>query len=58
MALGLDQAEGEVMKRTPRHPKEGVFAEGLRWKIICRGFLIGVSDISSVSLLHLNEHPN
>ena len=32
MALGLDKAEGDVMKRTPRHPKEGVFAEGLRGK--------------------------
>ena len=38
MALGLDKAEGDVMKRTPRHPKEGVF-EGLP-KIISRGFLI------------------
>lgn len=38
MALGLDKAEGDVMKRTPRHPKEGVFARGLAWKIISRGF--------------------
>ena len=37
MALGLDKAEGDVMKRTPRHPKEGYSLEGL-WKIISRGF--------------------
>ena len=30
MALGLDQPEGDVMKRKPRNPKEGVFARGLR----------------------------
>ena len=32
MALGLDKAEGDVMKRTPRHPKEGYSLEGLRGK--------------------------
>ncbi|WP_071395392.1 calcium-translocating P-type ATPase, SERCA-type [Bacillus tuaregi] len=42
MALGLDQPEGDVMKRKPRNPKEGVFARGLGWKIISRGFLIGL----------------
>lgn len=45
MALGLDQPEDNVMKRGPRHPKEGVFARGLGWKIISRGFLIGLSTI-------------
>jgi Ca2+-transporting ATPase len=42
MALGLDQPEGDVMKRSPRSPREGVFARGLGWKVISRGFLIGV----------------
>ncbi|WP_110929363.1 calcium-translocating P-type ATPase, SERCA-type [Bacillus massiliglaciei] len=45
MALGLDEAEGDVMKRGPRNPKEGVFARGLGWKIISRGFLIGISTL-------------
>lgn len=42
MALGLDQPEENVMKRKPRSPREGVFARGLGWKVISRGFLIGV----------------
>ncbi|WP_281279484.1 calcium-translocating P-type ATPase, SERCA-type [Aquibacillus sediminis] len=42
MALGLDQSEGDVMKRKPRNPKEGVFARGLGFKIITRGFMIGI----------------
>ena len=33
MALGLDKAEGDVMKRTPRHPKEGYLLEGLPGKL-------------------------
>jgi Ca2+-transporting ATPase len=42
MALGMDQAEGDVMKRAPRSPDEGIFARGLTWKIISRGFMIGI----------------
>ncbi|PFJ15764.1 calcium-translocating P-type ATPase, SERCA-type [Bacillus cereus] len=57
MALGLDKAEGDVMKRTPRHPKEGVFARGLAWKIISRGFLIGVVTLVAFIIAY-NQHPN
>src|SRR5690625_3715162 len=42
MALGLDQPEDNVMKRGPRHPKEGIFARGLGMKVITRGILIGI----------------
>jgi P-type Ca2+ transporter type 2C len=42
MALGLDRPEEDVMKRKPRSPKEGVFSRGLGWKVISRGFLIGL----------------
>ncbi|WP_100408170.1 calcium-translocating P-type ATPase, SERCA-type [Bacillus solitudinis] len=47
MALGLDQAEGDVMKRAPRNPNEGVFARGLTWKILSRGFMIGVVTLAA-----------
>jgi P-type Ca2+ transporter type 2C len=47
MALGLDRAEENVMKRPPRHPKEGVFARGLGWKIISRGFIIGMVTLAA-----------
>ncbi|WP_041270234.1 calcium-translocating P-type ATPase, SERCA-type [Parageobacillus thermoglucosidasius] len=47
MALGLDRAEENVMKRPPRHPKEGVFARGLGWKIISRGFIIGLVTLAA-----------
>jgi P-type Ca2+ transporter type 2C len=45
MALGLDKAEEDVMKRKPRSPKEGVFSRGLGWKVISRGFLIGLATL-------------
>lgn len=57
MALGLDAAEGDVMRRKPRHPKEGVFARGLAWKIVSRGFLIGAMTLLAFIIAY-NQHPN
>lgn len=55
MALGLDKAEGDVMNRKPRDPQEGVFARGLGWKVISRGFLIGmVTLIAFIIIYHQN----
>ncbi len=49
MALGMDQPEGDLMRRKPRHPKEGVFARKLGWKVVSRGFLIGAATILRLS---------
>jgi Ca2+-transporting ATPase len=57
MALGLDQAESNVMKRRPRHPKEGVFARGLWWKILSRGFLIGLVTLIAFIIVY-KQHPD
>jgi P-type Ca2+ transporter type 2C len=57
MALGVDQAEEDVMRRKPRHAKEGVFSRGLGWKIISRGFLIGGVTILAFWIT-LKENPN
>lgn len=55
MALGLDKAEDNVMKRKPRNPKEGVFSRGLGWKIVSRGFLIGGATLLAfITALHNN----
>lgn len=52
MALGLDKPEEDVMKRKPRHPKEGVFARRLGWKVISRGFLIGVVTLIAFIIIY------
>jgi P-type Ca2+ transporter type 2C len=57
MALGLDPAEEDVMKRNPRNPNEGVFARKLGWKIISRGFLIGIVTLIAF-MIALHEQPN
>ncbi|WP_243290241.1 calcium-translocating P-type ATPase, SERCA-type [Bacillus sp. FJAT-47783] len=58
MALGLDPAEGNVMKQKPRHPKEGIFARGLGWKIISRGFLIGAMTLITFMIVYARDTEN
>lgn len=57
MALGLDQPESNVMKRKPRSPKEGVFARGLGWKVVSRGFLIGLATLAAFMVIYQRD-PN
>jgi len=47
MALGIDQAEKDLMKQKPRSAKESIFARRLGWKIISRGILIGVCTLGA-----------
>lgn len=47
MALGVDQPERELMKRKPRGAHEHIFSNGLGWKIISRGFLIGLCTVAA-----------
>lgn len=57
MALGMDAPERDLMKRPPRPQNEGVFARGLGWKIVSRGFLVGASTLA-VFMIVLNAHPD
>jgi Ca2+-transporting ATPase len=47
MALGVDQAESDLMQHKPRSAKENIFARRLGWKIISRGILIGVCTLGA-----------
>ncbi|WP_219837738.1 calcium-translocating P-type ATPase, SERCA-type [Paenibacillus sp. R14(2021)] len=47
MALGVDQAEKDLMQQKPRSAKENIFARRLGWKIISRGILIGVCTLAA-----------
>jgi len=47
MALGVDQAEKDLMKHKPRSAKENIFARRLGWKILSRGFLIGICTLGA-----------
>lgn len=51
MALGVDQAEKDLMQHKPRSAKENIFARRLGWKIISRGILIGVCTLAAFWLV-------
>lgn len=51
IALGLEPPEKDIMKHPPRNSDEGFFSDGLMWKIIIRGILIGLSTLTSFSLV-------
>jgi len=58
MALGLDKAEGDVMKRAPRNPREGIFSRGLGYKIVSRGILIGTVTLIGFIITYQNNPNN
>jgi len=46
LALSVDPAEKNIMKRKPRNPKRGFMTKGMVWRIMYQGIMIG-----SISLL-------
>ncbi|MFC0216056.1 calcium-translocating P-type ATPase, SERCA-type [Paenibacillus chartarius] len=60
MALGIDQAEKDLMTQKPRSAKENIFARRLGWKIISRGILIGLCTLAAfwIALVNDPQHPN
>lgn len=47
IALGMEKAEPDVMKRKPRNMDEGIFAGGTLWAVLTRSVLIAVAVIVS-----------
>lgn len=42
LALGLDPAEEDIMRRPPRNPKEGIFSGKMGFNIFSQGIFIGI----------------
>jgi len=55
LALGMERAEPDTMKRPPRNSREGIFAGGLGVDITYQGVLITVITIVSYILGHCFE---
>lgn len=51
IALGMEPCGKEVMKKAPRKPDESFFSDGLMFKIIFRGILIGLSTLACFTVL-------
>ena len=50
IALGLEKEEKDIMQRKPRNPKDSIFSDGLWYKIITEGFMIGSLTLLAFSI--------
>ncbi len=50
IALGLEKEEENIMNRLPRSPKKSLFADGLWWKIMIEGSMLGMFTLLAFSI--------
>ncbi len=55
LALGFERAEGDLMKRKPRDPKAGVFANGMGFNIAYQGVLATIITLAAYFVGHYME---
>lgn len=55
LALGMEPAENDIMRRKPRSPKQGIFAEGLGVAVIFQGFLVAILTLVAYFVGHFIE---
>ncbi len=56
LALGVEKAEPNVMKRKPRNSKAGVFADGMGVDVLYQGLMIAVLVLFSYFLGHYMQY--
>ncbi len=47
LSLGMEKAEGDIMKRKPRESNEGIFAGGLGFGVVYQGILVTIITLAS-----------
>ncbi len=55
LALGMEPAERDLMKRQPRDPKEGVFAGGVGFGVAYQGLLVAIVTLAAYFIGHFME---
>jgi len=56
MALGMEEAEDDIMKQPPRDSKEGIFADGLGINVVYQGILVAVLTLISYFIGNDKSH--
>lgn len=55
LALGMETAESDVMRRPPREAKEGIFADGMFKKIVFQGSVVTLITLAAYFIGHRIE---
>ena len=55
LALGLEKAEGDIMKRKPRDPRAGIFSGGMGVDVVYQGLMVSVLTLAAFFIGHYIE---
>lgn len=55
LALGMEEAENDIMKRHPRDAKDGIFADGLGVNVLYQGSMIAILTLTAYFIGHWIE---
>jgi len=55
LALGMEKAESDIMKRPPRDSNEGIFAGGMGLNIVLQGIMVTVITLAAYFIGHYIE---
>ncbi len=58
LALGMEEAEPDIMRRKPRNAKAGIFADGMGFDIAYQGFMVAALVMISYFIGHFMETGN
>jgi len=47
VALGMEAADSDIMQRNPRKKNEGIFSDGLGWKVLVHGALLAAVTLAA-----------
>lgn len=47
LALGMEKAEADIMKRKPRDPKEGIFSGGVGFSVFYQGVMVSILTLAA-----------
>ncbi len=58
LALGMEKAEGDIMRRKPRDAKDGVFAGGMGFDVVFQGAVVALLTLTSYFIGHFMDTGN
>ena len=56
LALGMEEPEADIMKRSPRDPKAGIFSGGVGFDCIYQGLMVTVLTLGAYFIGHMMEN--
>lgn len=56
LALGMEKAEGDIMKRKPRNAGDGIFAGGMGFDVVFQGFIVAALTVLSFFIGHYMQY--